>query len=177
MKITRKAGKVALAGAIAFGGLGLGAVSDVPVPGLKTETASAATNESSVLAYDGWNGVTFSVMQENVQRGGYIDSVIARASYTTGATLGGILFEGSELNFTSDQVMLYEITADGSLKRWKTILPTRSPSNWGKAYQYVTLITSTYPKGDYVAIHTYTWTNDSGLDPSTFEEYKEFKIN
>lgn len=177
MGISKKVGKVALAGAIAFGGLGLGAVADVPLQGLKANKVSADTNQSNALAYDGWNGVKFSVLQQNVQRGGYIDSVIARASYTTGATLGGILFEGSELNFTSDQIMLYEITADGSLKRWKTILPTRSPSNWGKAYQYVTLITSTYPKGNYVAIHTYTWTNDSGLDPSTFEEYKEFKIN
>ena len=175
MKITRKAGQVALAGAIAFGGLGLGAVSDVPVPGLKTETAKAATNGARTIINKDWNGLSFNSMQANVERGGLIDNIIARKSYTTGATLGGIFIE-NYYSFSTD-VKLYEITSNGTLKRWKTILPNLVPnSDVEKTYQYVTLITSVYPKGDYVAIHSFGW-KYPGAEASEFQEYKQFTIN
>lgn len=174
MKLRRIVGQTALAGVIAFGGLGLGATADIPSPGLKSNTAEAATNGASTLIYDGWNGVTFSVMQENVARGGLIDSIITRKSYTNGSTLGGIVNESDR--FYSANVMLYEITADGSLKRWKTILPNPVSSTWGNSYQYVTLINTVYPKGDYVAIHTYSWDNIGG-ETSELQEYKQFTIN
>ena len=41
-KGNRKFGQVALAGVIAFGGLGVGAVADIPIPGFKAEQAEAA---------------------------------------------------------------------------------------------------------------------------------------
>lgn len=107
MKFTRKVGQAALAGAIAFGGLSLGAVMDVPVPGLKSKTASAASN-LNVLAYDLYDRKDLHFLTHNVDSGGKIDSVITKPSFTNGGTLGGIV-KGTHL-FTSEQVKLYEIT-------------------------------------------------------------------
>lgn len=50
-KGTKRFGQVALAGAIAIGGLGVGATADVPLPGFKAEQADAALLSKNIWMY------------------------------------------------------------------------------------------------------------------------------
>lgn len=48
---SRKLGRFVLAGAIAFGGLGIGAVADIPIPGIQAQKVDAAMLYGNIFSY------------------------------------------------------------------------------------------------------------------------------
>lgn len=156
-----------LAGAIALGGLGISSMTDLPIPGLHSEEASAAY-------YADYNGKTLSFLKANVSSNPiWLGNVVNKPVYYLNNVMSGQVADSDR--FTSIDIKIYLKKADGTVQRYKTMLPTYAYVDWGKAYDYSTVITTGFPKGNYIAVHSTSWDYPGGEQVAS-QEYKEFSI-
>lgn len=141
--------KVALTGALAITGLGVGAVSDSPINPFTAESASA-NYLTSITDYD---GRTLSSLHANSGEAPYNHSLtqfVQKTTYKPGDRMAGWLNEAGINKFNDLHLKYYHINSNGTLDRWKTVYGV----DLNLAFYEFTW-TSTHPKGQYAIVYTY----------------------
>jgi hypothetical protein len=141
-KISKKTGTLFLAGAMAFGSIGV-----VGETILSTHKVQAATTSVT-----DWNGYKEWHLIDT------IDTSLAESdlNYKYGHTYNVNM--SVEWRKAPLHIKIYRVNADGTLQRYKTINPVYTGGD-GTSYNYNfnTTITTAYPAGNYYAVHTYNY--------------------
>ncbi|MGG0397552.1 DUF5065 family protein [Bacillus toyonensis] len=143
-----KLGKLALVGALTFGGL-------TAVGTLDAKPAAAATNVQKAVTTEDWGFKTIFNVEVGAKMMPSIYTHNMQSSYKTGGRPIFITVPWEDSTFTSEDVIkVFKILPGGNLARYKTM-------NWKQEHDYGSMknfatfeaqITDAYDAGNYIAV-------------------------